>query len=351
MNAVILSLDAVRSAILRVTMKSRIVRSLFVDRAVRLGVSFAASFFVNLILAAVVPVWVVVLGPLFFGIWHLLSGIRYLPKLMGEEIETTFARRLRSAGTLLIFAVALIRFFSLPNTGLFNSWELGAAVVLTVLVWRRRTPIASSCILLAAVATLSWISPLLTVGLLAIGHNFFAFVFWFRLAQSEKERKLVLMAFLFTVLGSALFFTNILSPLVNLSAWVSDPTGASLATYALAHQIFPLNTDFDFMLRILSAFAFGQSMHYFVWLKAIPEQALSHQTPVNFRQSWFAWTRELGVPTMAIGVSLGAASIFGVFFMNLEMLRSFYLAAASAHGYLELSALPLALAGSVRGRS
>jgi len=362
MNTVVLELDSLRSTLLRFMMKSTIARSIFVDRALRLGFSFVVSFATSLILAAICPIWMIVLGPLVLGIPHLFSVVRYLPALPygGQNSQRSAQRRLRYGGAVLIFAVGIVRHFPIHHSlGIPNFWEIvsGIALILIVagagIVGARgalrsmaRDTVASLAIL-SLLALASWMRPLLTLGALAFGHNLIAFVIWVRMAKNAAELRVALLALGMFCVATFAFFTHVLDPIAALGSRIPDPRGILFDPFVIANQIFPSNRDVSLLPSLLSAYAFGQSMHYFVWLKVIPEQSLVRKTPLSFGQSLRAWHRESGWILTSCAIALSVLSIGALFVFNWETLRSLYLALASSHGYLEIAALPFGLRRSV----
>ena len=91
------------------------------------------------------------------------------------------------------------------------------------------------------------------------------------------------------------------------------------------------------------AYAFGQSLHYFVWLRAIPDQYLYRSVPVTFRQSLGLFRRDFSklggtmiLVTVSAGVLVGLAALL---LAAGETARLIYLSVASWHGYLEITGL------------
>ena len=367
MNTIVQELDCLRANLLRVMLSSNVARSIFLDRALRLWFFFLASFSLNIILAATIPIWLIALGPLIFGIPHLFSVVRYLPAVasVAGKGEHSFQRRLRYLGVFLLFMAPLLRAFHFPHLvgGLSNSWELIAGVVIAVFIathrWFREPsgllaglfalgPFASGAFL-GLLILASWKMPLLTLGILAFAHNFIAFVIWVKSAKNSRERVVATAALALFAFGTCLFFTHFLDPIAAFGTRFPDPAGVMLSPFALSNEFFPATSDYSIMMKIISAYAFGQAMHYFVWLKAIPEQVLERQTPLSFSQSWRAFREDVGNYLPAVAVLLSIGGIVALFLFRLEMLHTLYISFATSHGYLELAALPFAL--EWRGRT
>src|SRR5580692_5440818 len=78
-------MDQVRITVLRWTMPSKLLRSVFMNRALRLQVLFLAAAVIYLFASLFFPLWVLVIGPILWGIPHIFASIRYLPKSISME--------------------------------------------------------------------------------------------------------------------------------------------------------------------------------------------------------------------------------------------------------------------------
>ena len=90
------------------------------------------------------------------------------------------------------------------------------------------------------------------------------------------------------------------------------------------------------------AYAFGQSMHYFVWLKAIPDQHHTSEAPTSFRQSLRLLQVDFGRKSVLVGAGLILLSLAAWAFVLFPQARALYFALAAYHGYLELAGLGVA---------
>jgi hypothetical protein len=157
---------------------------------------------------------------------------------------------------------------------------------------------------------------------LAILHNFVAFVFWFRAVRSESERRGAILAFGLTGLAC-----------IGVS-WL--PMTGSLDS--ISWNLAGLQAD-RFGVAFVRVFLLTQSLHYFVWLKAIPDQHAPTQIPMSFRAAfredrrWFGPFIHAGVAVLVIGFLLWA---YGV---DRESARRAYVHLAAYHGFAELAFL------------
>src|SRR5262249_24558861 len=99
----------------------------------------------------------------------------------------------------------------------------------------------------------------------------------------------------------------------------------------------------SFWLHACIAFAFGQALHYFVWLKAIPDQFHYHEVPTSFRQSLSLLSRDFGRTLALALVVISVGAIVAWSFMSFQQARLVYFCLAAYHGYLELAGLALAI--------
>jgi hypothetical protein len=154
---------------------------------------------------------------------------------------------------------------------------------------------------------------------LAILHNFVAFVFWFRSVRSQGERRGAILALGLT--GLACIAVPLLPVIGSL-----DQISWNLAG---------LQAD-RFGVAFVRVFLLTQSLHYFVWLKAIPDQHAPTQIPMSFRAAfredrrWFGPFIHAGVTVLVIGFLLWA---YGV---DRESARRAYVHLAAYHGFAEL---------------
>ena len=89
---------------------------------------------------------------------------------------------------------------------------------------------------------------------------------------------------------------------------------------------------------IVSSFAFLQSMHYAVWLHAVPQEETRGNATLTFRMSARALRGELGAWGLAgaavLCVGVPAAALYG----SALSAKNLYLSLSSFHAYLELAA-------------
>lgn len=324
-------LDWGRSRVLRQTLSRRWLRDVFVDRARRLGALFAAALVVNLALALFAPLWMLAVGPVLYGFPHLVAGIRYVSAPRWQW------------GAALSFLVFAARAGGIETP---LRLEIVAAVIWVFAAkpdWRRLLPVMS-------IFLVAWHFPVRSAGAFLLAHGFVSFAYWIAAARNSRERR---------VACSCLAALAVVTLLIFLGGFdwvyrVASPGGElpfSLFGYeTTARLIFSGGVDPVLGYHAVVAYALVQSIHYFVWLKAIPDQRHGHPMPTSFRQSLRLLEAEFGVAGLTSVLVLGVVASVLWFALRFQAAQTLYFQAASFHGYLELAALPF-LAGARRAES
>jgi hypothetical protein len=287
-------------------------------RELRVAIGGSLTVCVAFALALGIPWWLLALGPIFWGVPHVLADVRYL------VVRPGLHRRKRlwfAAGIPLAFAGCGI--WSVPS-GLAAA---GAVAVLS------NGPVSRKAIALTIILVL--IAAAIAVGDLAMlifahAHNFIAVILWWFWRPRVK---------LIHALVPALFA---LASLTIVFGWLQPATaGLSLAPPGL-------NADYHlsllspglaepWALRFVILFAFAQAVHYGVWLRLIPEDDRPQPTPRTFRASFRALRADMGTWFLA-GAFLVALGVAIWATLDLLEARSTYLRLALFHGHIELAA-------------
>jgi len=343
-------LDEVRARLLRLTLRSALLRRIFLDRALRLLILFGLFQVVAVGLCSIVPVWQLVLGPLLYGYAHLVSSVRYVHHGVSADPPSRALDRRWLPLAALVGVYGLYRVLRLDITGApASEWAgigiiegLFVAMAAAAVAWaarlsRDRLPVAA--LIVVPLCLLLWTSPRVTIATLAFGHNFVGFLYWIRMANNRREHRVALACLAIFALLTMGVATGLLLPLrgrigIDLE---SGTGGVSLA--ALGRMMAPDGSMSP--EAIASAFALGQSTHYFVWLKALPDQVHEHVVSTTYRQSVRLLERDFGaslVRWLVWGV-LGGLALW--LLLGLEAGRAIYFAVAGFHGLLELAGLGL----------
>lgn len=348
-------LDFIRARVLRITMRIEWLRPFFYHRALRLLSLFALAWTLTLALSLFFPLWVLLIGPLVYGVPHIFSSLRYFHYAVSDDAHGS-PRAAYLIGGLGLAAVSAYRL--LVSLNIFHvdmpqlsEWhgstylELAALIATFVagaVVYRKalRHVIRGGLILVPLIAAFA-IHPLWTIGAMVLIHNFIAFVFWIRSTRTPAERSVAIFSLIAMSLATIAIFLGALDWLYAYRQPELILDFAHLSAQDTGKLIAPWSEQPAFWLHASVAFAFGQGLHYFVWLKAIPDQYHYHETPTSFRQSFSLLSRDFGkaVATALILSSLGAVMIWS--FMSFEKARLVYFSLAAFHGYLEIAALAL----------
>jgi hypothetical protein len=349
-------LDHFRASILRSTLRIDLFRSWFLNRPSRLLILFGLASASALVLSVFFPLWVLLLGPLIYGVPHIFSSIRYFH----HSVIRTSPREVRDdqrfrmfkvlGGVLVaVFAYRLlitVDYFQL-NLPSMSEWagstyiELGAlgftvamAAWIYGIAWRQIV----QGLLFAIPLVLGFVFyPAWTIGALVLIHNFVAFVYWM-IASEKDERKVATFAFAVTLAVTALIFAG------AFDSWGKPSLILDLASLSIVDTgklIAPWSSNETLLLHACIAFAFGQSLHYFVWLKAIPDQHHYQKIPTTFRHSLTLLRGDFGYTMASALIALSVGSVVFWSFMSFQKARLIYFCLASYHGYLELAGLVL----------
>lgn len=367
------SLDFIRSRILRLTMKPLWARPLFYKRSLRLALLFTLSCATSLPLALFFPLWLLLFGPLVYGVPHIVSSLRYFhhsaqdaSDIKPEHKNATRSRAFTVAGIILlaVFVHRLLLTQSVFNISVphLSEWKgttyidliaLGVTFVLGSWIYRKTfVQFLAGAALIAPLAFAFWRQPMWTIGAMVLIHNFVAFVYWIRSAKSTSERWVAWAAFAATLAISAAIFWGIFDVAYKLFHGFEPrlilPV-AQLTAVDTGHLIAPWWQGSDsFFLHACSVYGFGQALHYFVWLKAIPDQFHSHDVPTTFRQSLQLLGQDFGKQIAVALVLISVASVVIWSFMTLQQARMIYFCLAGYHGYLEIAGLGLSVRTGLR---
>ncbi len=299
-------------------------RSLVVSRERRVAVGAIFAVCLALLLATGAPLWALAIGPLVLGVPHITSDLRYL------VVRTGLGRE-----RWLLAAIAL----PLAATAFGGGLRAGTIAAAAALLAGSRRRALLGLALLGPVAYVAWHSPARADVVFAHVHNLIAVLLWWGWRKSGERAGWRWLALGAMVFGAVL----ILSGALGSGGLVHGPRGFDLErlTPALAPGL-----SRQWAARVLALYAFGQTIHYAVWLRLVPDEDRKQATPRSWTASWRALSSDLGVPVL--GLMLIAGAIFAIWgFVDVTAARTAYLRSAAFHGHLELVALAFAFA---RGR-
>jgi hypothetical protein len=288
----------------------------------RVVLSLTVGIVLSLSLTIIAPIALLAVGPVVWGIPHLLADVRYL-------VVPQALHRRRALWAAIFAPVVLAAFTPLGSrAGLVAI--VGASVAAMDAPRTRR---ALVFVLGCAAVAIGWFAPRATDLVLAHAHNVVALgLLW---AITPGNRRHLAIPFGVFVLGSAALLLGACDGWIDWSTHTNVTLGALLRTFA------PFPTHLGSARRLLLAFAFAQSVHYAVWLRAIPDETREIETIRSFRQSARSIVRELGatLPLVAVMATVALAA-WGAF--DLVNARAGYLRFAGFHGHLEIALAALA---------
>lgn len=284
-------------------------------RDVRVAAIGVVAMSLALLGAALVPVWMLALGPIVLGVPHIVADLRYLVAKPG------FHRRGAAAlGIAALLAACAVTGMLAPGIG---------AVLLAALVahgsWRRKALVAG--------LTLGWLTVTVTHRgwsefIFAHLHNLVAvLLFW---SWRDRSTRLHFVPLVFFGAAVVAFTTG----LFDRSAFTAPVFGATLPMFT-----YDLGADLPapWGVRLVLIYAFAQSVHYGVWLRLVPEEDRERTGPRSFSSSYRALVRDMGRPLLGLA-ALSLVALVGWAMFDLVAARANYLRIAIFHGPLEIVA-------------
>ncbi|HRI68447.1 MAG TPA: hypothetical protein PK156_29665 [Polyangium sp.] len=266
------------------------------------------------------PVVMLVLGPIIWGIPHVLADLRYLVARPGLHHRP-----------LVLTAIAI----GVLGAGLgfgVRGGLAGAALALCIArtSWMRRV---GGLAIVAGLFTLAQHEPYLADLAFAHLHNFIGVLIWW--AWRPRQTRLHLLPLGLFALGTVTILLGGSVPLAAFTKGLEAPwTGMSM--FHLCQSLTPNPLDPN-SVRLVVLYAFAQATHYVVWLRLVPEDDRPMKSPRSYGQSFRALTKDLGGILLWISV-FGALALIGWAVFAPGEARDGYLRLAFFHGHLELAA-------------
>jgi hypothetical protein len=347
-------LDEMRRLTLRALGGDRpLARALAARRSVRVPALLTVHALAALALSVLAPSFLLVVGPLVFGVPHLASDVRHLLVRRASSRWWLWA----SAG----FALALIALRALAEAGvrgvplpfehaLAAAWVVlgaagGAGARGPAETTRPHRVDARAWVVLAcagALAAFAIGAPRTFRMALLHGHNLVAVAIW--LVVFRRRWRLTWLPVAIALAGAAALAGG---AAVAITVQRGALSVFGLHLFAAADWLAPGLPDAR-ALAVATSFAFLQSIHYAIWLVAIP----AADRPGDGGRAWRTAWRDLCRDLRPAGVWLvgGLALLVAVAgAVSLEPTRRLFLSLATFHAWLELAVLAYLLArGPVR---
>ena len=291
--AVAALLDGARRPLLRAIVRVEPARRVFVvrERRVLAGalVAVATSFAVA-VWQPLVALW---LGAALFGVPHVVSGLRHV----------AVRERLRAPTRILVALAVVVGVVELCGSGTRIADGAVRAYVLlfaaAILVELRGRAVASLAVV--ALAALGLVAPRLTLIALAHLHGLGA-VAW--LARRARERGVVVWPFVVAV--CVVFVAGALGAFDALWAarlWAPRSAAGSIVAEAAGSTV-----DGALLHRALFLYAFGQALHFAIWLRLVPDLERPSKTPHSFRHALARFEADFGRAARPLLVACIAAA-------------------------------------------
>jgi hypothetical protein len=310
--------DRVRASLLRWIAPRA--RPLVVSRPVRVAAAGACLMVAALLSTSLFPLLFLALGPLVWGVPHIVSDLRYLVTRPGYHRRPWVLGAMLGGILLAAFGLGL-------RGGLAGA---AAALLVARASWRRR---ALGLLVVGGLIALAQRAGYWGDLVFAHAHNFVGVALWW--AWRRREGGLHWIPLALFAAGCALILTGAMAPLAGLTGGFSAPwtglTAAGLGAGLAPGRFGPLT------LRLLLLYAFAQSAHYVVWLRLLPEDDRPSPTPRSFLQSYRALRSDVGSLVLWIAVLTALGLAVWAAWTNVGHARNAYLQIAFFHGYLELA--------------
>ncbi len=269
-------------------------------------------------LAFVRPELLLAFGPLIFGYPHLIASYRFTPELKSYGLFVVM--------TALAVALHISKFGApLP----FGVWQIVVATLTLMIVRRGQWWAILVC---AGLVKLAWMEPLMFVGGSLLLHNWVAFFYWIKDSRGSARRNVAVLATMLFLVIHVLVIGG------TLDAWIPLSNGHVLFagnTENTAWMLASWSTEAIVWYRFLVLYAFGLSVHYFVWLRAIPESRKQGEHPSSFRLVAQNLQASLGKKAFIFTLCLSVSGII-LWLFSMPMGAQVYFEIAILHGSLEL---------------
>jgi len=334
-------MDAIRQALFRFFLSQPLLRSIYVDRVYRLSFLFALSLVMAFFWSWVSLVGVIIFGPILLGVPHLYSSWKASDLSYPSRFKVSFGFIISMA--LFLYLVAT-RLFS-PQV--FSEWRFDPLFLLLPIAFLSlevvsKRPRFSVLYLFGVVFLLSifggslYFESITVLGLLALGHHFIAFYYWWESGKTLREKRAAVFSGLVLLVVSIAIYYGVFDSLIltpsALTRW--NPQGLNAGSFG---QAFWNANSPVIWNRVALIYGIGQSVHYFVWLKAIPDsKSPNPKGAPSFRVSM----RDVKSknPAWIFYALILIVLIFPVliFFFDPVWVRNLYLMLAAFHGYYEI---------------
>lgn len=287
------NLDRVRFAFITRVLKYSFFQNIYTKTSLRLFVGFVLLSILNFSLAVTRPDYLLIFGPLVYGYFHLFSSYFYI--IPEDRVRSDF--KVFLAVTFLVVILRIIYLKTDLAMVFVNGFVelLSALVLFLVIKTFHKRELGLGYLIGIGVLLVAWDYPLEFVSGTLFVHNWVAFIYWFIFAKNRTNKLVSLFA-------SSLFFVIHLAICLGWldSIIAFDYTDLFIIANSdsMSWVLAPWSDSEMIGKRALVLYSFGLAMHYFVWIKAIPENRQDKETPNSFKYSVVKFKEKLGEKTL-----------------------------------------------------
>jgi hypothetical protein len=163
---------------------------------------------------------------------------------------------------------------------------------------------------------------------------------WFKSCQNREDLKTF-----WTVTAVYILFSgaNFMGAMDSAYQWVSPQGAIGFLHWDYSDVVSGFGAqpqDYQFWFHLVVLYAFSQSIHYFLWLKAIPENHQQQLFPPSFQWSFKQLANDFGSSSLYFLLALVGLGLAYWFVLEFQTARLLYFSIASYHGFMEISNLP-----------
>lgn len=348
LEALVRPLDGVRRWSWWLSAKTAFGRACLRDRSLRLTTLALTHMLVAAALVVIAPVWLLLLGPIVLGVPHVASDIRYLlinpPLPLGRRGLVLLLGPLMAMTGLRIAAALGAPYFAEVEVFLGAAAMLGGVALAPATMAKKA--LAVGVIVAIAVLAMSLAHDALLV--VAHLHNLVAFGLWLWLFRSETSKRAIALLAVAYVAVIAVFMAGTFD-----AALVGHALSSDIGHFGMVEMADTLAPGFDAEvgLRLVAVYAFAQAVHYVVWLRLIPQRLDARTAPPTIKRSVQRLRFDFGRIGFALILFFTLLTPLATLAFDASDVRTLYLLAAIAHGWIELAIISALLTGGRAGSS
>lgn len=338
--------DLIRSKLLKLSFKMPGFRYLFHNRSSRILLLFITASCFYFLASAFFPMWVLLIGPILWGVPHVISSIRYT----SFSFEKTQRQQLfifQLSIWLVVFAYRIsVDLFqvALPLSEyplLFESICLSISFLYHVqLKPQVNAKLVFSTLLFSILLASTYTYPIETALFILIAHNYIPLIPWYQSCQTKQDKNTFFLATAIYFVFSILILFGVFESLYTHFKPFTEISGLNWSYEQIIEPFLSSKSNMQLWYRIVVLYSFSQALHYFIWLKAIPENHQKQQYPPSFKLSLNRLSTDFGTSSTIFLFALTLVGLLIWVLFEFHIARLIYFAIASYHGFMEISTMP-----------